>query len=168
MIRITHKERSLTSSACNANATHADREGELLPDHDVLITELGTYLAARDYAGFVNRIARHLDADTARLAVALMDQSGGVLVLIAVILRATDPFLEKMQRAWSRPSPQEPRKRYALETMRRQLTPAMAGFILDSILAINISEDRTRFARDADADGLPVLTETNLRGDVGS
>lgn len=122
-------------------------EGEAIPDRDTLLTELGTAMTAHDFAGFMSTLARHLDTDTARLAVAMMESTGAVLVLIAVVIGAPDAFVDKMQRVWSRPSPHEPRKRHALDTLRRSMTPAMAGYILDSILAIDITDDRKRGIR---------------------
>lgn len=113
--------------------------------HERLISELGACISARDHAGFVNTLARHLHADTARLAVALMEPSGGVLMLVAIVIGAPDTMTEKMQRAWARPLPQDTRKRRELEDLRRVLTPHIADVILGHILATEISEDRSRY-----------------------
>lgn len=147
----------------------ADYAGEAIPEHNALVTELSTSLAAHDFAGFVGTIARHLEADTARLAVAMMEPSGAVLILIAVVIGAPDMFVEKMQRAWARPSPHEPRRRHALDNLRRSMTPAIAGYILDSILAIDITEDRKRGLRDynVDADLDFDATQKSLRDRIG-
>lgn len=126
------------------------------PGQEGLVAELGACLAARDHAGFVNVLARHLNADTARVAVALMEPSGAVLLLIAILIGAPDAMTDRMQRAWARPMPQDTRKRREIEDLRRHITPQIAGFILTHILATEISEDRSRYpaSEEEDADRL--------------
>lgn len=120
--------------------------------HDDVITMLDTHLKAHDFAGFVNTASRVMQIDMFHLSVILMEQSGVSLLLLAIILGAPDPFIDRMQRTWSRPAPHEQRKRNEIDAIRRGLTPAMAGFILDSILAIAISEHSESTDDGADTD----------------
>lgn len=117
--------------------------GAFTPQHE-LLTMLDTHLQAHDHAGFVNTAARALNIETLRLSICLIETSGVALILLATLFGASDGFIERMQKVWSRPMPHEARKRHDLDEMRRVLTPVIAGSILEHILSIDIAEHRER------------------------
>ena len=121
-------------------ALFVDETGEPVRSQGDVLTTLETHLTAFDFAGFVNTAARVLQVDMFRLSIMLMEPTGAALIVLASLFGAPDHMIERMQRAWSRPAPHDTRKRHEMDLIKRGLTPAMAGFILDSILAIEISE----------------------------